>query len=73
MWVLLIFMWSASGDFVSKIPVIQTTESQCRVAALSLPSVMEGTDTKLEGICVTHDHWTGKKYMPGVPMDPKAR
>jgi hypothetical protein len=73
MWVLLIFMWSASGDFVSKIPVIQTTESQCYVAVVSLPTVMEGTDTKLEGICVTHDHWTGKKYMPGVPMDPTAR
>jgi hypothetical protein len=73
MWVLLIFMWSASGDFVSKIPVIQTTESQCYVAAVSLPPVLEGTDTKLEGVCVTHDHWTGKKHMPGVPMDPKAR
>jgi hypothetical protein len=66
-------MWSTSGDFITKIPVIQTTEAQCRVAAVSLPPVMEGTNTKLEGICVTHDHWTGKKHMPGVPMDPKAR
>jgi hypothetical protein len=73
MWVLLIFIWSASGDFVSKIPVIQTTESQCHMAAISLPPVMEGTDNKLEGICVTHDHWTGGERMPGVPMDPTAR
>jgi|LakMenE01Jun11ns_1017448.scaffolds.fasta_scaffold8165105_1 hypothetical protein len=73
MWVLLIFMWSASGDFVSKIPVIQQTESQCRLAAITLPTVLDATDTRLEGICVTHDHWTGKKYMPDMPLEPGNR
>jgi hypothetical protein len=73
MWVLLIFMWSASGEFVSKIPIIQMTESQCRLAAISVPVMLEATDTRLEGICVTHEHWTGKKYMPDVPLDPSAR
>jgi hypothetical protein len=69
MWVLLIFVWTAGGDFVSKIPVTQATEIQCRQAAASLPIDMEGTDSRLEGICVTHDHWTGKKYMSGVPLE----
>lgn len=73
MWILLIFIYSASGDFISKIPVAQLTESQCQVAVISLPSTLEGTNTKLEGMCVTQDHWTGKKYMPNVPLDPKAR
>ncbi len=68
MWILLIFMSTAAGDFVSKIPVAQTTESQCRVAAASLPKTMEGTDTQLEAICVTREHWTGERYMPGVPL-----
>jgi hypothetical protein len=68
MWVLLIFMWSASDEFVGKLPVIQQTESQCNIAAVSLPAIMESSTVKIEGICVTHDHWTGKKYMPGVPL-----
>jgi hypothetical protein len=41
MWVLLIFVWTAGGDFVSKIPVTQATEIQCRQAAASLPIDME--------------------------------
>ena len=71
MWVLLIFMWSASGEFVGKLPILQLTESQCTVAAISLPRTLESSTTRLEGICVTHDHWTGKKYMPGVELDYK--
>jgi hypothetical protein len=63
-------MWSASGEFVGKLPIIQLTESQCAVAATSLPATLESSTTRLEGICVTHDHWTGKKYMPGVPLEP---
>lgn len=63
-------MWSASGEFVGKLPIMQLTESQCAVAAITLPAVLDSTNTRLEGICVTHDHWTGKKYMPGVPLEP---
>ena len=61
-------MWSASGEFVSKIPVLQATERQCNQARLYLPVRLEGTDTRLEGVCVTQAHWTGEKPMPGVPL-----
>ena len=71
MWVLLIFMYTATGDFVSKIPVVQTNEAQCQVAAKSLPKTLEGATTVLEGLCVTVEHWTGEKYMPGVELDHK--
>lgn len=69
MWVLLIFVWTATGDFVSKIPVAQATEIQCQQAAASLPTALEGTDSRLEGVCVTLAHWTGERYMPGMPLD----
>ena len=71
MWVLLIFMYTATGDFVSKIPVIQTNQAQCQTAAESLPKILEGTATALEGLCVTYQHWTGEKYMPGVELNHK--
>ena len=71
MWVLIIFMYSATGDFVSKIPVVQMNEAQCQIAADTLPKMLEGTATVLEGLCVTVEHWTGEKYMPGVELDHK--
>ena len=71
MWVLLIFMYTANGDFVTKIPVMQTNAAQCQTAAESLPKILEGTATVLEGLCVTYQHWTGEKYMPGVELHHK--
>ena len=71
MWVLLIFMYTAAGDFVTKIPVIQTNQAQCQIAAESLPKTLEGTATVVEGLCVTYQHWTGEKYMPGVELHHK--
>ena len=64
-------MYTATGDFVSKIPVVQTTQAECRAAAKSLPKILEGTATVLEGLCVTAEHWTGEKYMPGVELHHK--
>ena len=71
MWVLLIFVYTATGDFVSKIPVMQQEQAQCQIAAETLPKILEGTTTVLEGLCVTYEHWTGEKYMPGVELDHK--
>lgn len=71
MWVLLIFMYTATGDFINKIPVMQTDQAQCWIAAESLPKTLEGTTTALEGLCVTYQHWTGEKYMPNVDLDHK--
>jgi hypothetical protein len=62
-------MYTAAGDFVSKIPVVQANEAECQVAAKSLPETLEGATTVLEGLCVTAEHWTGEKYMPGVELN----
>jgi len=47
---------------------MQKDQAQCQIAAESLPKTLEGTATALEGLCVTYQHWTGEKYMPGVPL-----
>ena len=64
-------MYTANGDFVSKIPVMQANETQCQTAAKSLPKMLEDATTVVEGLCVTIEHWTGEKYMPGVELDHK--
>ena len=61
-------MTTAAGDFVSKIPVTQSSQATCEQAAASLPTELEGTTTQLKGICVTREHWTGERYMPNVPL-----
>ena len=45
-----------------------STKSQCESVRLSLSSLDNGL-AKHKGLCVTHDHWTGKKPMKGVPLD----
>jgi hypothetical protein len=73
MWILLIFMYTGTGEFVSKIPVTQPSQAACLTAARTLPQVLEGSDTRLEPVCVTREHWTGERYMPGIPLEHRSR
>jgi hypothetical protein len=61
-------MYTSAGDFVSKIPVTQPSRAVCESAARSLPKMLEGPNTRLDPVCVTREHWTGERYMPGVPL-----
>ena len=73
MWMLLIFMYTDAGDFVSKIPVVQPTQAVCQAAARSLPKNLEGSTTRLDPVCVTREHWNGEKQMPGVPLEHRSQ
>jgi hypothetical protein len=73
MWILIIFMYTSTGDFVSKIPVTQPSQAVCLAAARSLPRTLEDLTTHLDPLCVTREHWTGEKYMPGVPLEHRNR
>jgi hypothetical protein len=69
-WVLLISMLTPGGDFIDKIPVEMPTRAACVQAAKDLPKRGESPmGVQYKGICVTMDHWTGKKKMPGVAYD----
>ena len=67
-WVLIIMMTTPGGDFIDKrVEFVQTkTECHARMAAISRVAPMQVHQTS---ICVTMDHWTGKKPMPGVALD----
>jgi hypothetical protein len=69
-WILLITLWSPGGDYVGKIPVEVPSKAVCQAALKELPkSHDEGMiPMKVKGLCVTIDHWTGKKPMPDVPL-----
>ena len=65
-WVLVIMLVTTKNEYVDKVAVPMPTEAVCIQAKRDL----QGTD-KLRpiGICVTKDHWTGKKPMAGVLFD----
>ena len=69
-WVLLISMLTPGGDFIDKIPVEMPTKAACQQAVKELPKRGESPmGVQYKGICVTMDHWIGKKKMKDVPLD----
>jgi len=68
-WVLIIAMYSPAGDFVSKSTVDLASQSACEAVRTQLPKINDIMGTSRKGVCVTHDHWTGKKPMAGVALD----
>lgn len=46
-----------------------TTRKECEAVRVQLPNLDTPMGIKHKGLCVTMDHWTGKKKMPGVAYD----
>jgi hypothetical protein len=67
-WVLIIMMSTPGGDFIDKRVEFTRSQTECyaRMAAVLRVTPMQIRQTP---ICVTMDHWTGKKPMPGVALD----
>ena len=69
-WILLISLLSPGGDYIDKVPVEMPTRAACQKAAKDLPQRGESPmGVQYKGICVTMDHWKGKKKMKDVPLD----
>jgi hypothetical protein len=69
-WVLIIELLSPGGDFMDKIPVTMPTKAACKQALKELPKRSDDPlGVQFRGVCVTMDHWTGKKKMKDVPFD----
>ena len=66
-WVLIVAMFSPGGDFIGKIVEGPFSKTECIEKKNKLkPTVF---DVQLKGLCVTKDHWEGKKQMTGVALD----
>lgn len=68
-WVLLVFMFTPGGDFIDKAAYEMKNEKICSFAKQEWESKAHPMGVVYHGLCVTKDHWTGKKPMDNVPLD----
>jgi hypothetical protein len=67
-WVLLIMMSAPSGSFIDKRVEFVKTKAECHARMAKTPRITP-MQIRQTPICVTMDHWTGKKPMSGVALD----
>jgi hypothetical protein len=68
-WVLIIAMYSPGGDFMSKDTVTFASQKACEAVKIQLSKLDHPMKVQHKGLCVTRDHWEGKKQMPGIAYD----
>ena len=68
-WILIIAMHSPGGDFMNKETIGFESKRACEAVKVQLPNLDNPMRVKHKGLCVTRDHWEGKKQMPGVAYD----
>ena len=68
-WILIIAMHSPGGDFIDKQTMGFNSKKDCVAVRVQLPNLDYPMRVKHKGVCVTKDHWEGKKQMPGVAYD----
>jgi hypothetical protein len=68
-WILIVAMFSPGGDFINKTPIEFQSQKACEAVKVQLVNLDSPMRVKHKGLCVTRDHWEGKKQMPGVAYD----
>jgi hypothetical protein len=68
-WILIVAMYSPAGDFIGKDILQFNNRRDCEAVRVQLPNLDYPMRVQHKGLCVTRDHWEGKKQMPGVAYD----
>jgi len=68
-WILIIAMYSPAGDFMGKNTVGFNNQKDCEAVRMQLTNLDHPMKVHHKGVCVTRDHWEGKKKMPNVNLD----
>ena len=68
-WILIIAMHSPAGDFMDKQTLAFNSRKDCEAVKAQLSNLDHPMRVKHKGLCVTRDHWEGKKQMSGVAYD----
>jgi hypothetical protein len=68
-WILIVAMYSPAGDFMSKDIIKFESQKACEAVKVQLSNLDQPMRVRHKGLCVTRDHWEGKKQMPGVAYD----
>jgi hypothetical protein len=68
-WILIVALYSPAGDFISKDTVGFNNQRDCEAVRVQLKNLDNPLRVQHKGLCVTKDHWEGKKKMPNVDYD----
>ena len=68
-WILIVAMYSPGGDFINKTSIEFRSKKDCEAVKVQLVQLDSPMRVAHKGLCVTRDHWEGKKQMPGVAYD----
>jgi hypothetical protein len=68
-WILIVAMYSPAGDFMSKDILEFNSQKACEAVKVQLPKLDHPMRITHKGLCVTREHWEGKKKMPNVAYD----
>jgi hypothetical protein len=68
-WILIVAMYSPAGDFIGKDTIRFESKRACEAVKVQLPNLDHPMKVRHKGLCVTRDHWEGKKKMSGVDYD----
>ena len=68
-WILIIAMYTPGGDFMNKTFIEFQTKKDCEAVKIQLANLDSPLHVRHKGLCVTRDHWEGKKKMPNVAYD----
>ena len=68
-WILIVAMYSPGGDFMNKDTLQFNSQKECEAVRVQLPKLDQPLRVQHKGLCVTRDHWEGKKKMPNVNLD----
>ncbi len=64
---LIIFFLTPEGEFISKKEIAYKDKASCYVAMNKVK--VKRPATIAEMVCVSNDHYTGRKQDPGIPYD----
>jgi len=67
-WVLIVMLSTPGGDFIDKKVEFVRTQTECQAKAQQTARHTP-MGVQQHPLCVTMDHWTGKKPMKGVALD----
>ena len=68
-WILIIAMYSPAGDFMGKEALQFNSQKDCEAVKVQLTKLDHPMRVTHKGLCVTRDHWEGKKKMSNVAYD----
>jgi hypothetical protein len=68
-WILIIAMHSPAGDFMGKETLPFNNQKDCEAVKVQLTKLDHPMRVTHKGLCVTRDHWEGKKKMSNVAYD----